>query len=157
MRPPGAQAADAAAPAVEGTAEPAAVRRADAVRVTALRVPDQPASPPPASRALRRRCWASTCPAPFPGRPHLIGGTETLLHEAGVDLACAGYEWQATVSFCIPGFAGFGLAGLRGFFDKIHVGVDGYLQVVHLEPHDDRLERLGLDSPGRPSRRPRTP
>jgi hypothetical protein len=31
-------------------------------------------------------------------------------------------------------FAGFGLAGLRGFFDKIYVGLDGYLQVVELEP-----------------------
>jgi hypothetical protein len=92
----------------------------------------------------------------IPGPPHLIGGTETLLHEADVELACAGYEWQATVSFCVPDFAGFGLAGIRGFFDKIYVGVDGYLQVVQLEPHDDRLERLGLDSAGRPLRQPRS-
>ena len=84
-----------------------------------------------------------------PGPPHIIGGTETHLYDADVSLACAGFEWQATVSFCMPDFAGFGLAGLRGFFDKIYVGLDGYLQVVELEPHDDRLRRLGLDSTGR--------
>ncbi len=87
-----------------------------------------------------------------PGPPHIIGGTETHLYDADVSLACAGFEWQATVSFCAPDFAGFGLAGLRGFFDKIYVGLDGYLQVVELEPHDDRLRRLGLDSAGRPYR-----
>jgi hypothetical protein len=87
------------------------------------------------------------------GPPHLIGGTKTLLHEAEVQLSCAGHEWQTTVSFCVPDFAGFGLAGIRGFFDKIYVGVDGYLQVVEFEPHEDRLERLGLDSSGRPRRR----
>jgi len=85
-----------------------------------------------------------------PGPPHVIGGTETLLYDADVSLACAGVEWQATVSFCTPDFAGFGLAGLRGFFDKIHVSVDGYLQLVELEPHEDRLTRLGLDSTGHP-------
>ena len=69
-----------------------------------------------------------------------------------VSLACAGFEWQATVSFCTPDFAGFGLAGLRGFFDKIYVGIDGYVQLVELEPHDDRLGRLNLDSTGRPYR-----
>jgi hypothetical protein len=58
-----------------------------------------------------------------PGRPHIIGGTETYLYDAGMSLACAGFEWQATVSFCTPDFAGFGLAGLRGFFDKIYVGL----------------------------------
>ncbi len=84
------------------------------------------------------------------GPPHIIGGTETRLYEADVSLACAGYEWQAMVSFCVPDFAGFGLAGLQGFFDKIYVGLDGYLQLVELEPHDDRLRRLGLDSAGRP-------
>jgi hypothetical protein len=84
-----------------------------------------------------------------PGPPHIIGGTETHLYDAEVSLACAGFEWQATVSFCTPDFAGFGLAGLRGFFDKIYVGLDGDLQVVELEPHDDRLRRLGLDSTGR--------
>ena len=87
-----------------------------------------------------------------PGPPHIIGRTETHLYDADVSLACAGFEWQATVSFCKPDFAGFGLAGLRGFFDKIHVGVDGYLQLVALEPHDDRLRRLRLDSAGRPYR-----
>ncbi len=87
-----------------------------------------------------------------PGPPHIIGGTETRMYDADVSLACAGFEWQATVSFCTPDFAGFGLAGLRGFFDKIYVGLDGYLQMVELEPHDDRLRRLGLDSAGRPHR-----
>ncbi len=85
-----------------------------------------------------------------PGPAHIIGGTQTRLYETYVDLACAGFQWQAPVSFCVPDFAGFGLAGLRGFFDKIHVGVDGYLALVELEPHDDRLERLGLDATGRP-------
>ncbi len=87
-----------------------------------------------------------------PGPPHVIGGTETHLYEADVSLACAGVEWQATVSFCTPDFAGFGLAGLRGFFDTIYVGIDGYVQLVELEPHDDRLRRLNLDSTGRPYR-----
>lgn len=87
-----------------------------------------------------------------PGPAHIIGGTETRLYDAEVQLACAGLDWQATVSFCRPDFAGFGLAGLRGFFDKIYVGVDGYLQLVELEPHDDRFTRLGLDSTGRPYR-----
>jgi hypothetical protein len=87
-----------------------------------------------------------------PKPPHIIGGTETRLYDAEVRLACAGFEWDATVSFCTPDFAGFGLAGLRGFFDKIYVGVDGYLQLVELEPHDDRLTRLGLDSTGVPYR-----
>jgi hypothetical protein len=86
-----------------------------------------------------------------PGPPHIIGGTQTRLYETGVSLACAGFEWQAPVSFCVPDFAGFGLAGLRGFFDKIHVGIDGYLEVVELEPRDDRLGRLGLDATGRPN------
>lgn len=36
-------------------------------------------------------------------------------------------------------FAGLGLAGLRGFFDRIHCCVDGYLGQVELESHDDRL------------------
>ena len=85
-----------------------------------------------------------------PGSPHTIGGTQTRPYEVDVSLACAGFEWRTPVSFCVPDFAGFGLAGLRGFFDKIHVGVDGYLEVVELEPHDDRLERLGLDAAGRP-------
>lgn len=88
----------------------------------------------------------------LPKPPHVIGGIQTRLYDADVELACAGFEWQTIVSFCLPDFAGFGLAGIRGFFDKIHVGVDGYLQVVELEPHDDRLDRLGLDSTGRPGR-----
>ena len=79
-----------------------------------------------------------------PRPPHVIGGTETRLYDADVHIACAGYEWQTTVSFCTPDFAGFGLAGIRGFFDKIYVGIDGYPQMVDLEPHDDRIERLGL-------------
>ena len=53
-----------------------------------------------------------------PGPPHIIGGTETYLYDADVSLACAGFEWQATVSFCTPDFAGFGLAGLRGFLTR---------------------------------------
>jgi hypothetical protein len=85
-----------------------------------------------------------------PGEPLVIGGTRTIPHDVEVSLACAGHEWQATVSFCSPDFAGFGLAGLRGFFDQIYVGIDGYLGLVELEPHNDRLERLGLDSHGRP-------
>jgi hypothetical protein len=85
-----------------------------------------------------------------PGPPHVIGGTRVLPYDVDVSLACAGYEWQTTVSFCSPDFAGFGVAGLRGFFDKIHVSIDGYMQVVDLEPHDDRLERLGLSSDGSP-------
>lgn len=85
-----------------------------------------------------------------PSPPHVIGGTRTLLYDVDLPLSCAGYDWHATVSFCVPDFAGFGLAGIRGFFDKIYVGVDGYLQVVELEPHEDRLERLGLDSTGTP-------
>src|SRR5215469_589461 len=76
-----------------------------------------------------------------PGPPHVIGGTQIRPYELDVSLACAGFEWRAAVSFCVPDFAGFGLAGLRGFFDEIHVGVDGYLEVVELEPHDDSLER----------------
>ena len=83
-----------------------------------------------------------------PGPPHIIGGTETRLYLAEVNLACAGYEWDATVSFCTPDFAGFGLAGLRGFFDKIYVGVDGYREVIELEPHEDRIDRLGLGAYG---------
>jgi hypothetical protein len=35
-------------------------------------------------------------------------------------------------------------------FDRIHVSIDGYLEVVDLEPHDDRLQRLGLGSDGNP-------
>ena len=89
----------------------------------------------------------------MPGPLHVIGGTETRLYEADVDLACAGYEWHAPVSFCTPDFAGFGLAGLHGFFDKIYVGVNGYLEVVELEPHEDRFGRLGLDAYGRPPQR----
>ena len=85
-----------------------------------------------------------------PGPLHVIGGAETRLYETEVELACAGYEWHAQVSFCRPDVAGFGLAGLRGFFDKIYVGVNGYLEVVELEPHEDRLGRLGLDAYGRP-------
>jgi hypothetical protein len=85
-----------------------------------------------------------------PGPPHVIGGNRVLPYDVDVSLACAGYQWQTTVSFCSPDFAGFGVAGLRGFFDKIHVSIDGHLEVVDLEPHDDRLERLGLGSDGNP-------
>jgi len=85
-----------------------------------------------------------------PGEPLVIGGIRTVPYDVDVLLACAGYEWQTTVSFCSPDFAGFGLAGLTGFFDKIHVCIDGYLELVDLEPHDDRLERLGLGSDGQP-------
>ena len=85
-----------------------------------------------------------------PGPPHVIGNTQVLQYDVEVSLACAGYEWQTIVSFCSPDFAGFGLAGLKGFFDKIHVSIDGYLEMVDLEPHDDRLERLGLGSDGSP-------
>ena len=86
-----------------------------------------------------------------PGPPAVIGGTRVLPYDVDVSLACAGYEWQTTVSFCSPDFAGFGIAGLRGFFDRIHVSIDGYLQVVDLAPHEDRLERLGLGSDGTPA------
>jgi hypothetical protein len=86
-----------------------------------------------------------------PGPSYIIGGTQVLPYDVDVSLACAGYEWQTTVSFCSPDFAGFGIAGLRGFFDRIHVGIDGYLEVVDLEPHDDRLQRLDLSSDGSPS------
>jgi hypothetical protein len=48
----------------------------------------------------------------------------------------------------------FGVAGLKGFFDRIHVSIDGYFEVVDLEPHDDRLQRLGLNSDGTPSTPP---
>jgi hypothetical protein len=58
-----------------------------------------------------------------PGPRHIIGGTETFLYNADVTLACADFEWQAIVSFCTPDLAGFGLAGLRGFFDKIYVAL----------------------------------
>jgi len=85
-----------------------------------------------------------------PGPPHVIGGTRIRPYDVVASVACAGYEWRATVSFCEPDFAGFGVAGLGVFFDKIHVGIDGYLEVVDLEPHDDRLERLGLGSEGNP-------
>lgn len=86
-----------------------------------------------------------------PGPPHVICGTEVLPYDVDASLACAGYEWQTTVSFCDPDFAGFGIAGLRGFFDRIHVSIDGYLELVDLEAHDERLQRLGLDSDGNPS------
>jgi hypothetical protein len=85
-----------------------------------------------------------------PGPPFVIGGTRVLPYDVDVSLACAGYEWQTTVSFCSPDFAGFGVAGLKGFFDRIHVSIDGYLEVVDLEPHDDRLQRLALGSDGTP-------
>jgi hypothetical protein len=85
-----------------------------------------------------------------PGAPHVIGGIRVLPYDVDVSLSCAGYEWQETVSFCSPDFAGFGIAGLRGFFDRIHVSIDGYLEMVDLEPHDDRLQRLGLGSDGNP-------
>ena len=85
-----------------------------------------------------------------PGPPHVIGGIRVLPYDVDVSLACAGHEWQTTVSFCSPDFAGFGIAGLRGFFNKVHVSIDGYLEVVDLEPHDDRLQRLGLGSDGNP-------
>jgi hypothetical protein len=83
---------------------------------------------------------------------------ETPLHDpaktfrAAIDGAMVASGRTALVSFCMPDFAGLGLAGLQGFFDKIYVGVDGYLQLVELEPHDHRLRRLGLDSAGRPYR-----
>jgi hypothetical protein len=86
-----------------------------------------------------------------PGPLFVIGGTRVLPYDVDVSLACAGYEWQTTVSFCSPDFAGFGIAGLRGFFDRIHVSIDGYLEVVDLEPHEDRLQRLALGSDGTPS------
>jgi hypothetical protein len=86
-----------------------------------------------------------------PGPPHVIGGIQVLPYDVDVSLACAGCEWQTTVSFCSPDFAGFGIAGLRGFFDRIHVSIDGYLEFVDLEPHDDRLQRLGLGGDGNPS------
>ncbi len=82
------------------------------------------------------------------GAALVIGGVRTVPYDADVSLSCAGHEWSATVSFCAPDFAGFGLVGLGGFFDQIHVCVDGYLGQVDLEPHGDRLDRLGLDSRG---------
>jgi hypothetical protein len=86
-----------------------------------------------------------------PGPPLVIGGTRVIPYDVEVSLACAGYEWRTIVSFCSPDFAGFGVAGLSGFFDKIHVCIDGYLNVVGLESHDDRLQRLELGGDGTPS------
>lgn len=80
--------------------------------------------------------------------PIVVGGVRTVPHEVQVSLSCAGHAWTATVSFCDPDFAGFGLAGLRGFFDHIHCCVDGYLGSVELEPHEDRLHRMRLSSGG---------
>lgn len=80
-----------------------------------------------------------------PGAMLLLGGVRTRAYDVEVALACAGYSWSTTVSFCDPDYAGFGLAGLVGFFDRIHVCVDGYLGEVQLEPHEDRLHRLRLN------------
>ena len=79
-----------------------------------------------------------------------LGGVRTHAYDVEVQLACAGYSWSETVSFCDPHYAGFGLAGLQGFLDRIHVCVDGYLGEVELEPHEDRVHRLGENGGGGP-------
>lgn len=83
-----------------------------------------------------------------PGAMLLLGGVRTRAYDVEVALACAGYSWLATVSFCDPDYAGFGLAGLVGFFDRLHVCVDGYLGEIQLEPHEDRLHRHLLNGGG---------